>query len=233
MTTRRTMTNGRSDRERRSQSRPFLHSVDEIVDMMRARILDLIAVWQLQGHRDGHDFVAYNPLRNDRSLGSFKVAVDGTYKGMVKDFAGADAAWSPLSFTAELWFGGDNARALKWARAWLGLDGTDPDSLTKTRRAIEHQDKRQKDHEEKAAKTRAYAKHLYVSASTEIVGSPVDLYLRGRGIDIRRFPFPLRAVRYNPALHNGESKRDWPAMLAPIVASNGACRGVPRTRRAG
>lgn len=216
-------------RERRSRPRPQLVPIDAIVDMMRARILDLVALWKLQGHRDGHDFVAYNPLRNDRSLGSFKVAIDGPYKGMVKDFAGADATWSPLSFTAELWFGGDQSKALKWARAWLGLDGTDPESLTKTRAAVEIQDKRQKDHEGKIARTRAYAKRLYLSGSDQVIGSPVDLYLQGRGIALARFPFPVRCLRYHPALHNGESDRAWPAMLAPIVASTGDFLGVHRT----
>ena len=51
--------------------------------MMRARIRDLCALWQLRGHADGHDFVALNPLRNDQSLGSFKVALDGTVLGII------------------------------------------------------------------------------------------------------------------------------------------------------
>lgn len=232
MTHRRTLANGRSERERRARGgkdgpRPFLHSVDDIVDMMRLRIRDLVNEWKLRGHEDGHDFVAFNPLRVDASLGSFKVALDGPFKGLVKDFAGGPPR-SPLGFTADLFFAGDNVKAIKWARAWLGLDGTDPHSFEKTQAAIARKE-RPRDFDKEARDKRNSAYAMFLAASTELAGSPVDLYLKGRGVDISRLPFGIRCVRYHPHLNNGESDRPWPAMVAPICDSQGNFLAAHRT----
>jgi len=214
---------------RMKEARNHLHSVDQISDMMRGRIRELVEKWELRGHVDGTDFVAFNPLRNDRHLGSFRVAIDGQFKGLVKDFGGDRRAWTPLSFTAALWFNGDNVQALKWARGWLGLDGTDPDSLKKTRRAVEQQERRDEDAEKEAAKKRGDAHRMYLAAQAEVLGSPVEQYLLGRGLNVRGLPFPLRALRFHPGLWNKESGIKWPAMLAPIVGMDGAFLGVHRT----
>lgn len=211
------------------QPRQYLHSVDQIADMMRGRIRELVDKWELRGHVDGTDFVAFNPLRIDRHLGSFRISLSGPYQGLVKDFGGDGRSWTPLSFTADLWFQGNNVEAIKWAKGWLGLDGTDPDSLQKTRRAVEQRDNRDVDAERTAAKKRGDAHRMYLAAGAEILDTPVEAYLRGRGVDVRRFPFPLRALRFHPGLWNRESNVKWPAMLAPIVGMNGDFLGVHRT----
>jgi len=227
MTGRRVLANGRSERARRAPDQRFLHSVDDIVDMLRARIRDLVGEWGLRGHEDGHDFVAYNPLRVDASLGSFKVALEGEFQGMVKDFSGGYAR-SPLGFSADLWFGGDNVKAIKWARAWLGLDGTDPNALQKTQAAIARPEKK-RDYFKEGRDKRNAAYAMFLAASTELVGSPVDLYLKGRGVDIEKLPFPIRCVRFHPSLNNGESRRAWPAMVAPICDNAGNFLAAHRT----
>ncbi|WP_448207277.1 DUF7146 domain-containing protein [Azospirillum sp. sgz302134] len=203
-----------------------LHTVDQIVDMMRARIVDLIqGPWALKGHMDGRDFVCPSPLRADRRAGSFRICLQGSYKGMVKDFASGET-WTPLSFTAALMFRGDNSEALRWTRAWLGLDGRDPEAIRQTRVAVE-QAKDEPDDD--GSQYRGTAHRRYLEARESILDTPVEAYLRGRGLDVRRFLFPMRSLRYHPSLHNKESGRAWPAMVAPIVGADGKFLGLHRT----
>jgi hypothetical protein len=215
--------------------RTHLHSVDEITDMMRGRIRELCEVWELDGLVEGRDFVAFNPLRSDSSRGSFRVCLSGPYQGLVKDFAG-DKPYSPLSFTAELWFNGDNVQAIKWAKGWLGLDGTNPDSLKKSRVAQERRaGERSADDEADALKRRNWAYRIYLEATPlydaddQLMGSPVELYLRGRGIELARLPFPLRSLRFHPSLFHKVADRRFPAMVAAINGPEGQFMGVHRT----
>jgi len=207
--------------------RPHLHTVEEIVDMMRGRMRDLVQAWGLQGRYDGNDFVCLNPLRADRKAGSFRVCVRGSHQGLVRDFAGGQN-WSPLSFTADLMFGGDNAQALRWARAFLGLDGADPDSFQRTQAAVRQREAAPPPDEEAEAKRRA-AHAIWLEARADVAGTPVERYLRGRAIDLRRLMFPVRSLRFHPGLRNAESGRDWPAMVAAIVGADGQFLSVHRT----
>lgn len=237
-----------------NQPRTYLHSIDEIDAGLRDRILDLCHAWKLEGNAHGGDFIALNPLRPDRSIGSFRVALEGKLCGLVKDFATGEA-WTPLNFTAELWFGGDIAKSIAWAKRFLGLDGGDPAAIEKTRRAkIERKDKGAVSDQE--AKRRGAAHGLYAFGGTEIYGRPKNAapdaplqlidwpavrYLRGRGVDLARFPGKVKALRHHPDLHHGPScwcKGDYnapgnhvhyPAMLAPISAATGQFMAVHRT----
>ena len=206
-----------------------IYSIDEIVDMMRARTGELVEkVWRLQGRRDGHDFVALNPLRRDRSPGSFRVCLDGNYRGMVKDFASGEV-WSPLSFTAALLYKGDTGAALRWARAWLGLSGEDPGAFAQTRKAVEAVRAGEDADSPSAEEVRGKAQRRWLEAREPLLGTPVDGYLAGRGIELARLPYPVRALRYHPHLWNAESNRHWPAMVAGIVGADGKFLSVHRT----
>ena len=49
--------------------------IDEITNALRADILNLCYAIGLQGKLDGNEFVAYNPTRADKHLGSFRICV--------------------------------------------------------------------------------------------------------------------------------------------------------------
>ncbi len=204
-----------------------LVSVDQIGDMLRARISDLVErVWQLPGRRDGHDWVCLSPLRADRTAGSFRICLDGPLKGMVKDFA-SNETWSPLSFSAALMFRGDLGQALRWARAWLGVDALDPAAIEQVRPVVEASVNAGPDAD--AEKNRGTAYRRWLEARENVIDTPVDTYLRGRGIDLRALPYPVRSLRYHPHLHNAETDRPWPAMVAGVVGVNGKFLACHRT----
>ena len=56
--------------------------IDEIANALRADILNLCHAIGLQGKADGNDFVAYNPTRADKHLGSFRVCIRGAKQGI-------------------------------------------------------------------------------------------------------------------------------------------------------
>ena len=73
----------------------------------------------LNGRREGHEYVALNPRRGDRHLGSFKINLR---TGRWADFATDDRGGDPVSLIAFIEDCKQGEAALKLARM-LGLDG--------------------------------------------------------------------------------------------------------------
>lgn len=208
--------------------------LDRIVDMLRARIVELVrGIWDLRdGHQEGNDWVCRNPLRADHSARSFRIALRGPLQGLVKDFAGGfgrsgKETMSPLTFHAELCHGGDIGPAIKWAKAWLGLDGTDVASLRITRQAVEAYQARPIQNEEQVAARRRLAQAVYLEGQP-ILGTPGWHYFKDRGLDLSRLGGPWGALRFNPGCYCGELKRKLPAVVMPINAMDGGFLGVHR-----
>jgi hypothetical protein len=59
----------------------------------------LLARWLPDGHREGVEYVALNPTRHDRHLGSFRI---NTRTGRWADFATGDRGGDPISLAAYL-----------------------------------------------------------------------------------------------------------------------------------
>lgn len=64
--------------------------IDEIANALRADILNLCHAIGLQGKTDGNDFVAFNPTRADKHLGSFRVCIRGAKQGIWAEFASGE-----------------------------------------------------------------------------------------------------------------------------------------------
>ena len=63
------------------------------------RLPDLCTRWLPDGRRRGHEYVARNPLRADRHLGSFSINLQ---TGRWADFATGDKGGDVISFAAYL-----------------------------------------------------------------------------------------------------------------------------------
>ncbi|HSV28069.1 MAG TPA: toprim domain-containing protein [Candidatus Omnitrophota bacterium] len=208
--------------------------LNQIGDMLRARVGELVRThWDLRdGFREGHDWVCRNPLRRDNEAKSFRIALSGPYQGMVKDFAGpfgraGKDTMSALTFHAELCHAGDMGAAVKWAKAWLGLDGTNPEALRATHRAVQAYDDRPVQDDEAVAKRRKLAQRVFLAGSP-LRGTPGWEYFKGRGLDPARLPSPINAFRFNPACFCGEVRRELPAVVMAINGMDGSFLGVHR-----
>lgn len=86
-----------------------------------ARLPDILARWLPDGRREGHEWVARNPRRADRRLGSFKVNLRS---GRWGDFSTGDSGGDPISLAAFL-AGSSQFEAAKNLSKMLGLGAND------------------------------------------------------------------------------------------------------------
>jgi hypothetical protein len=82
----------------------------------RAELPVLLRRWLPDGRRQGHEWIARNPLRADRHLGSFSVNM---VTGRWADFATGDRGGDPISLAAYLF----NLRQSQAARELAGVLG--------------------------------------------------------------------------------------------------------------
>ncbi len=90
----------------------------------RAALNDLptiLARWLPRGRIEGDEFVALNPRRADKRLGSFKINLR---TGRWADFATGDSGGDPVSLAAYL-AGCGQAEAARRLAAMLGVPGSD------------------------------------------------------------------------------------------------------------
>jgi len=88
-------------------------------DAARPLLLSLLGRWLPDGRKQGHEWVARNPRRNDREPGSFKVNL---HTGRWSDFATNDRGGDPVSLAAYL-FGLSQRDAAEQLAKMLGLEG--------------------------------------------------------------------------------------------------------------
>jgi hypothetical protein len=126
-------------------------------------------------------------------------------------------------------FRGDRGQAIAWLKSKLGLDGLDPGRLRKLRaEAAEHAEQQRLDVEKAREDKRRKALGMWLRGKP-IGGTPVDLYLRGRGIDFEILGKMPGALAFDPELYCKEAGRKLPAMLAAIVDLSGRHIATHRT----
>lgn len=205
-----------------------LLDVSELARMLDARADSLVRELLPDGRRQGHEWVARCPWHAHKNLGSFSVHIGGAKSGVWKEFGAGDSGDS-LDLVALTLFGGDKKRAITWAKRWLGLESGDPAAIERVRRATPSAEALAQKETEEAKERRALAFRLWLAAETKILGTPVDLYLRGRGIPLAEMKRAPRAIRFHPALFNTLTQRKWPAMITMVAAGDGSFAAAHRT----
>lgn len=79
----------------------------------------LLGVWLPNGKYERHEYVALNPNRADKKLGSFKI---NTNTGLWSDFAAGESGGDLIALYAYLFCGGKQGEALKEVRNYLGMN---------------------------------------------------------------------------------------------------------------
>lgn len=153
-------------------------------------------------YRKGDLFFTLNPMRHDTRVGSFCIHMSGPQVGQWHDFAmnGREAHGDLIDLIGRV-LGLSQADAFREARQILGLENDTPEA----RRAREEGAKRAADARkaqaqaarEKALQRRKWAEGLWLSAAEDLRGSPVDLYLQSRGLNLAQLGHRPRALRYH------------------------------------
>lgn len=205
--------------------------IPEIVHALTDRIDELINALGLDGEYQANDFVAYNPTRKDNHLGSFRICVKGSKKGIFQEFSSNDEGGDALELINYCNFGGsDKKGAIKWARSFLGWVKVEPEFMKKVRQEAEIRKKENlaKEHEERLKK-RKWAQSIYFGAQEKIINTPVDNYLFNRGIDIRLLGRQPRSFRYAPECYYKDEDFKLPAMIASVTSFENEIVAVHRT----
>lgn len=212
--------------------------LNEIVDALQARAEDVARAYAPGGTVQGGRYWALDPGRQDTSIGSFYVGLQGQFAGRWRDEATGESGDMLDLIMRSL--GRDKKAAIEEAKQFLGL-ATETEAQRRARlRQQEVAQKRQaedaaRDAEKRARRARQ-AHAIYMEASPQIEGTPVQWYLEGRAISFDRLGRVPRAVRYHPDLRyyhidkkTGEvTEGSFPAMVAPIYG--GWTEGQDRPR---
>lgn len=178
-------------------------TIEEIKDRLLAQLDGVVHRYAppAQGSHTTHGrFFTLNPGRPDRHVGSFCVWMRGPKAGRWNDYATGDKG--DVLDLIRLSCSTDATGAIREARAFLGLDTESPElrrqreaaAAEARRRRAEDEARRRRDE----AKAQRRAEGLWLSARADILGSPVDHYLRGRSIVLADLPHLPRAIRFHP-----------------------------------
>jgi hypothetical protein len=163
---------------------------------------------------------------------SLAVTLAGADQGMWCDHAcrgTAQGGGDIIQLVEQAAFRGNRGEAIAWLKSKLGLDDLDPGRLRKlTAEAVTQraEAERQADVDKEAKRRRAHGLWLHGRA---IDGTPVEHYLRGRGIDFDRLGRFPKCLAFDPELYCKEVGRRLPAMLAAVVDLMGRHIATHRT----
>lgn len=190
-----------------------LMSTEDLKDLLTDRLDEILSrFYDLTGsYEKGNRRFLLNSPRGDRRVGSFCVTTSGPDKGRWADFAmsplrGSRAPYATGDIFDLLAMGAHTANpadTFRLAREIVGLQTEDPASARQREerrkaRAAEAERERQRKAAKRRERTRI-AQGIWLSAQADIIGTPVDAYLAGRGIDLRALPHLPGSIRFHPA----------------------------------
>lgn len=219
------------------------YSIEEIKELIVARMGEFAyhyAPPAKGSYEDKGKYFTLNPGRADRSVGSFVVYLSGHKAGKWEDFATGQHGdvFDLIGLSLGL---GQMTDQLKEARSFLGLRTDSPEEARQREVALANARARRAEAEAQAKrdqdKASRRAEAMWLAAEPNIKGTPVDLYLKGRGIDLATIGHQPRALRYlAKCRYSFEDKStgeliefDGPAMLAAMTNLQGRIVAVHRT----
>lgn len=189
----------------------------ELKAALAGRAEDLARALIPDGGRSGHYWMG--------PRGNFWVNLDGARSpGTWKDPT-SDESGGPLDLVMRE-TGCTFPEALRWARDFLGWEQVSPEERRRTEERMarvraEADARREAD----LGKHRRQAFAHWLKASPTLAATPVETYLRTRGIELAALAKPPRALRFAARRH-AESDRWWPAMLALITGPDETAWGL-------
>lgn len=197
--------------------------IGTIVGMLAQRAEDLARELLPGGRREGREWVC-GGLDGAQGRG-VSVCIGGAKAGVWGEFS-AGRGGDMLDLVAVCRCGGNKAEALKWARGWLGLGDARPGGRGPAPppppppRDVEN-DRRE------AEERRQKGRGLWAKG-VPIPGTPAEVYLAGRGIDLAELGRAPNVLRFNARTWCAERGGEHPAMVA-LIQNQGRTIGAHRT----
>jgi len=205
------------------------HDAASLARMLSDRADALARELLPHGKRDGVEWRC-GSLAGEKGQ-SLAVRINGERRGVWADFSSGERG-DALDLVAACLFRGDRRSAMDWSRRWLGLSNDGAPAQERINRPLAP-DKSEAgvsgEIDQEAQKRRAQARALWFHAEPCIAGTPVEDYLKGRGLDLRELGRAPGALRFASACWNGERREALPAMVAAIAGPNGKHVATHRT----
>ena len=198
--------------------RTHLVDIGEVSRMLAARIQSLAPDLFPHGQRRGAEYVV-GSLAGEVG-DNLSIRLTGGKAGVWKDFV-ANVSGDSLDLVAQTLFRGEKSGALTWSRRWLGLDTGDAAALETARRETPTPAQADAKSKEDAEQARSGAFRIWLAGEKQIRDTPVDTYLRGRGISLAELGRAPGAIRFHSGLWHQRSGRSWPAMVTQISGPEG------------
>jgi len=201
-------------------------SLQEIRSELKARIRPLVRQLAPGGHELGGKYFALNPTRNDRSVGSFVMWLDGDGAGAWKDYATGDKG--DVFDLIRYCLGLAEKQEFAWAKNWLGITtGAAPQGRIVPKASPvsgEDMEKRR----EKMVRT---ARAIWLDCQPSLLETKAETYFSARGIDLRMLKKQPGALRYHAALewHGEHDTKKFPGIVAAMVREGEGIVAVHRT----
>lgn len=211
-----------------STARDLKRETEEIKALLIAKIDTLCRDLAPEGKRKGGYWIARNPTRADQKAGSFWVHLTGK-PGAWLDAATGDKG-DVFGLVAYCKGFAEFKQTIAWCRDWLRLPemaSEERDRLVNRARRVQAEDN---DAKEDWKRRKAHA--IYINAKDKarpFLGSPADLYLQGRGIDVRALGRMPGCLGWLPSDKHYETGTSWPVMVAAFTAPDGVFKAIHRT----
>lgn len=201
--------------------------IAEIARMLAGRIDDLVVDLLPNAVKRGPEWCCGSVMGEPGT--SMRIRSTGGKAGVWSDFSDHNMHGDALDLVSQVKFGGNKAHAVAWAKSWLGIDTLDPARLREVRRETSQKQKQaQAKARQEADGKQRYAAAIWHGAEARLAGTPVDLYLLGRGIGLADLRKPPGSIRYAPALKYPDGT-EWPAMVSMVLNGKGEHIATHRT----
>lgn len=198
-------------------------SVAQTAYMLNDRILDVIDYLHLSGDRRGDSLWIRNPTRDDHNP-SLQIRLKGASAGLWKDQATDDSgdALALICYINKI----PTRDAMPIALSLLGISKDNPPPVLPQ---VHRRNQTMKDDYGEIAENKWAKDYFFLKAQKEIVGTPVDAYLIGRGIDVRKLRRIPESLRYHPEAYSAEDGKKHPAMVWLYRNKDGLITGAHTT----
>lgn len=153
---------------------------------------------------------------------SMWVHLTGPRAGNWQD-AGTGEFGDAMDLIAACLYRGDLKAAYRWALDFLGIGSGGSAATVRPEPAAPARPAASDDDRQKAAH------RMWLEAEASIANTPVDAYLKGRGIDLAELGRQPRALRFHRDLYHRPSRMRFPAMVAAISGQDGTHLATHRT----
>ncbi|CAN7375378.1 hypothetical protein LJR231_002253 [Phyllobacterium sp. LjRoot231] len=223
----------------------FALAKERIVSDLENVIADIFGAHAKRKDKNNSGWNVSNPWRAGSKPKQMIIWLRGARRGGWTDFVSGDKgdAIDLVAYVHEGIVHSDSRiRAVEWAEDRYGLKSLAPETraaMAATAKAS--QERLEAEENDRRQNNRERARKMFYAADAKILDTPVEVYLRSRGIELNEVPNLTRSFRYREkceywlgSQRDGEGRKIgrspvYPAMVSAMVSANGTLNACHMT----